>query len=692
MKKALFKTMMCAGVAGMLLSGCTNDDLYDPNAIVKKYEQNWEKTFGEIDPNQTWNTAVKVTATANIPYITGESIMRVYTSNPLENGCKLLAKTKINGGTGNISFDAPNTMKQAFVSIENDGTYRVFGYYNVENGTVNITPTSRVTIGNAQTRAANNATKGSTTKLSFTYQTERIGYTYNWVSKTDAEWEKEYRDQGISVRYNNPGPYTTESIATPTTDEGGNWTGVTFDFSNPVLKSEGVTEYYGTKNIELTSLNNVEKAAANPWEISWGYKLFGEGGFFHEQKKYYESPKKDLYQAGDLEKLEAGFSITTSGGEIQIPFIYGATQNTNQFGYVYYKDGQNPLAQPHYILMNDAKPTSNIYFDSWRGTSLTGDMQLSNFNQSAGTIWGKNATDKVYGTQYKLTFFGENHNETGTYNFPAGYHVIFFIYPNESNYNYSLPELNEKINHLNWNGTSTKGAVKCAAWTFKGHTFVGFEDGGADEDLNDIVFWAEGAYSPDETPVVVPDPEPEPTPDAQSWIIACEDLGDTDDFDFNDVVFSVSHASGETTATVTPLAAGGTLSANIYYGSQNLGEIHSLLGNSEIKIMNTNNRGTAGSPITINVPENFTMTESMGGFSIKVSGKWQDKQIDGTVSIAAPGKGEAPQMICVDNSDNWAWPTERTRIDEAYSGFGEWGSNYATSTDWYKTVTGNVVK
>lgn len=92
MKKTLFRTIMCVGIASMLLGGCTNDDVYNPEAVVKKYENAWEKQFGKVDPNQTWNTAARVTAVANVPYISGEAIMSIYTSNPLESDSRLLAK------------------------------------------------------------------------------------------------------------------------------------------------------------------------------------------------------------------------------------------------------------------------------------------------------------------------------------------------------------------------------------------------------------------------------------------------------------------------------------------------------------------------------------------------------------------------------------------------------------------------
>ena len=41
-------------------------------------------------------------------------------------------------------------------------------------------------------------------------------------------------------------------------------------------------------------------------------------------------------------------------------------------------------------------------------------------------------------------------------------------------------------------------------------------------------------------------------------------MGKDRDYDFNDIVFSVSFISGQKTATITPLAAGGVLPAKLY--------------------------------------------------------------------------------------------------------------------------------
>ena len=421
-----------------------------------------------------------------------------------------------------------------------------------------------------------------------------------------------------------------------------------------------------------------------------------------------------LYTNGikDLEKVEKGFSIVTEGGEIKLPMVYGATNNINRLGYVYYKDGQDPLAQPHYIVINDAQPLNNIYFNSWKGQKLENNMQLANWNNAEEPLYGKSKDTKMYGTSYKLAFFGENHDQEATYNFPAGYHIVFFIAPfqphngtyTESEYNYSLPELNKRINHLDdnkdcptyitekdqWgNQVSARGAIKAASWTFNGQTFLGFEDGGHDEDLNDIVFWVQGQYKAPEPPITVPDPDPLPEPQSESWIIACEDLGNTDDIDFNDVVFSVSHTAGETTAKVTPLAAGGVLPSNIYYGGSNLGEIHNLINgaqpnaNGQYSMLNTGSKGTPGSAITINVPADYSVTNH--GFTVKV------KDQNESIVLESAEIGTAPQMLVLPGE--WAWPTERTPIGTAFPMFVDWSKAANTAIDWYKSpVEGKVVK
>lgn len=696
---------MAIAIGTLVLSSCADEkNYYDENYKKELYAANWEKQFGQIDPNQDWCMATKVTANANIPNTSGVSELNIYTNNPILSESKLLATAVLDNGIGSVTFDALKGMDQVFVSVENNGKKLVYGYADIVNGVVSA---GNIVSKKAKTRAASDVTKGTPAAIDVTYS---AGYAFLCDGYTDinAYWE------------------ATGAI--------GNWSAIEkYDGSEPdgtIIKINDWTEkivYQGylcekytvsavQKKIELTSLNGVETAAAEPWLLSWGYEMFGPGSFFQEQKKYYVDEKRSI-QGYDIEKIEQGFSITTEGGEISLPFIYGATNISDRFGYVYYKDGDDPLTQPHYILMSNGTPPSNIYYNSWKGTAVT-EMGLANWSSDPATpLYGYDAETLIYGTEYKLAFFGENHDQTATYNFPAGYHIIFFVAPFSGdqytigNFNYSLPELNARINHLDWNTDcptydAERGAIKATAWTYNGYTFLGFEDGGGDEDLNDIVFWVEGEYKEDQTIIDVPSTTKKNT-ESQSWILACEDLGDTEDYDFNDIVLEVKRVDEYTTTyegdvlvskeysgsklVARCLAAGGTLPAYIYYNDVLIGESHEMIGaQSTTQMVNTQgltNKNPKEYTIATSVEQSWSIVDNIGNFKIIVE---QEEGSDAnSVIITGPETGTAPQIIVVPGE--WEWPTERTRIEDAYPAFINWNSN-AALTDWNSVkVAGKVI-
>ena len=181
------------------------------------------------------------------------------------------------------------------------------------------------------------------------------------------------------------------------------------------------------------------------------------------------------------------------------------------------------------------------------------------------------------------------------------------------------------------------------------------------------------------------------TEEPQAYILAVEDLGIQDDYDFNDAVFSISYVTGKTEAKVKALAAGGTLPLTISRGDEDLNggkEFHAWFGAASNKMINTTSgQWVEGEEVTITVPADFKMQSNapetmMGGFKVHVT-KDGGKQ----TSIAAPGMGAAPQMICV--PADWMWMEERSEIDLAYPMFGEYGEGYAT-TDWLNDLNINV--
>lgn len=279
---------------------------------------------------------------------------------------------------------------------------------------------------------------------------------------------------------------------------------------------------------------------------------------------------------------------------------------------------------------------------------------------------------------------------------------------------------------VNADGTTTKtqqsGTNPCYASTFKmpvtqdgdDEMFLGFEDWpniyeNSDFDLNDVVFAFDGCQ-----PFIVNE-------EADKWLLACEDLGGSFDIDYNDVVFSVEHISGQNKAKLTPLAAGGTLASYIYFqdprgnGNRNkiFGEIHQLFGaepaeSGEFEIVNARSRYEKTAPtIEFDVDENWTMAYystgetggtnfggavNMGGFEIRTLKSGEDAPFELDINSEMFSGASKIQPSTLDRGDNvpyilclpysykhfnynrttpeagkktvcvWAWPTEFTTI------------------------------
>ena len=456
------------------------------------------------------------------------------------------------------------------------------------------------------------------------------------------------------------------------------------------------------KNVfDLYNLNNVSTSPASSWKISDIVGIVGQGGVFNEQGKDENGNCNRKRWENQLKPSEGAEYVMESDGPIEISFIYGGTIRFNKFGYLYYKDGASEdeiLKAPRYILMDDGRPQGNITVDGNKLEESDG-MKLPSIVESYEKYNGSNST--LVGTTYKLAYFGKDGLGEGSYTFPQGTHVVFFIIigNNNSRYQtseygyhirYSLPWMNKMFYYKqqeNHPSSMVEDAAKdFVTYKWGGQIVMGVEDEGGDDDMNDILFFIKGNVNDDDIPEIGEEPE------ENSWIIACEDLGDTDDYDFNDVVFKVTHVSGQETATVTPLAAGGVLETWITHNSSDeyIGETHQLLGaqassTGNYPMINTSKITATGTPKTVTVGANFSIAENMGGFGIIVKAKSGDA--NATV-ITAPTTGAAPQMICV--PDSWAWPTERTKVQDAYSDFAKWSAN-SNNIEWYKNADNKLV-
>ena len=154
--------------------------------------------------------------------------------------------------------------------------------------------------------------------------------------------------------------------------------------------------------------------------------------------------------------------------------------------------------------------------------------------------------------------------------------------------------------------------------------------------------------------------------------IMCEDLGDTDDFDFNDVVFDVSVQQSwwpvqGTFAKIYLQAAGGTLPVELYHNEERICAVHEAFGVPTTTMVNT-------------PPD---MVRPHVQFTVKVSDQaWGDvfnpNDIEirvnntekGIIYTLSANLGSAPYKICVPSTV--AFTAERENIELKYPKFRDW--------------------
>lgn len=638
-KTALSGSLVAIAAAAAIMSSCSREvELINPNQVVQDYSNGWDNKFGNIDENQDWNLATTATVNINLTAI-GATSVEVYSSLPGSANSTKMAEFSL--GTANMAFDiAKGTSTVYVVAKDAKGNVVLADYYAVEDGNVNVSAGNK-----AKTRA------GETTSLGD--KITGIGSFHDANDKwNDNFWDNQYYH---SIQFNN-----------------------VFDLYN---------------------LNNVSTSPASSWKISDIVGIVGQGGVFNEQGKDENGNCNRKRWENQLKPSEGAEYVMESDGPIEISFMYGGTIKFNKFGYLYYQDGASEdeiLKAPRYILMDDGRPQGNITVDGNNLGEYEG-MKLPSIVESYEKYNGINST--LVGTTYKLAYFGEDGLGEGSYTFPEGTHVVFFIIMGNNNswhetsqygtnIRYSRPWMNKMFYYKQYENHPSymveDAAKDFVTYKWGGQIVMGVEDEGGDDDMNDILFFIKGNVNDDDIPEIGEEPE------ENSWIIACEDLGDTNDYDFNDVVFKVSHVAGKTTAYVTPLAAGGVLETYIIYGTKELGETHQLLGSDKkadgsYPIINTYSITAQGQKIPVTVPADFSMANNMGGFAIQVV-----RTQPNAITITAPTSGLAPQMFCVPGT--WAWPKERVNIEVAYPQFANWNAN-SNNIEWYNSPEeGSTIK
>lgn len=204
------------------------------------------------------------------------------------------------------------------------------------------------------------------------------------------------------------------------------------------------------------------------------------------------------------------------------------------------------------------------------------------------------------------------------------------------------------------------------------HPYIFIEDGTGDEDFRDIVLQVTGNEELDEWVIRECDEDMGP------WTLFCEDVGNGGDYDFNDVVLTVSKREGKNLIDIEYQAVGSTNPVYIFLNDINLGEAHAKFGVDTKVMVNTSSCGVK--PVRqegIGVEPGFTMSsENMGGFRI-VRGTAEGPES----SVYRGQTGLNPFIVCVPAGTGFA--KEQIEFFSAYPKFLGWARDRSVNTDWY---------
>ncbi|MBR0046445.1 MAG: DUF4114 domain-containing protein [Bacteroidaceae bacterium] len=785
MKRKHLYTFLVPVIAMMTLAACSD---YDNGFTEKKLEYIKEFTnlYGDIDAEQDWNLAER----ASVKVTTGHlSEIKIYAA--VKGQFSIVGDYPDITGEQELEFDMPEgttaimvTDGRVAIQTTPGGAANFTDSRTVYENTTGFVKVHKITdpngenINNVDYPQYKYATATDITAMK--QIVPEIGHRDNYTNLNKVAHDFSYMSTGKFVIY--PQYWQTSAF---------NTLGVYY------LDAQGVrqeVDIYSIKegsdlmyeNVTSESAQTVvsEEAEFNGWTIDNG----ADGGNFHRNTWSTEAdpsgmktPFIEYWRGTGNNLLNGNISKTISGLEPGSYAVYidvrlfnesrtasptGVTFSANDATLDFCTDGNKATYYEYNGEGQVTKTSAEVYYNNlYVECTVETDGQLKlNFNLNNVTgdwLAFKNLRVVKRGTWASTDGRGSFGNVVRgqgiVVDIPEGTRFGMYLRSTTDQSNltfYSESELNSNPNVCGYavsdDGLNQSGSVQlqqgvnpCYASTFHvgDQMYLGFEDwpntyNQSDFDLNDLVLAFDGC-----TPTIInEDPK-----EAATWILACEDLGGSFDTDYNDIVLKIEHISGKEFATITPLAAGGTLASYIFFEDPTtnaseicLGEIHQLFGrepqrSGEYGPINVGvSRGSAGQSVTIPVGKDWTMAHytsedfstasqyskngnqvNMGGFGIFVlpehaeplTGKiYSTNSAFGPASIiAAPGLGEAPMMVCIPYTYTsgeytyvWAWPQELKTIDDgqgvgAYTKFHNWVNNHSQDGDWYKYPYINTV-
>ena len=390
-------------------------DNYIKSPKEQAYEKSFTETFGEIDKEQNWNMARRVSASVKAE-TEGNYTVYVFTKSPMHEDARLLYKGNFTTNPAEFKFDALKGKRDVFVVVEDeDGNKSVSGYYDIVEDAVTVGAETRSSV----TRAAGcPVTIGAPVDVSI--------YMRMTAAELAAKLERDTWDKPEYYTFVDEGSY-----------EKNHWNG-----GNIVNKVQNIYMLNGVDLSQRTDVMELGDLA----QFLRSYKLDGEthDGVFKEGVNHIP-----LMDQGVLEP-NAGYTMA-SDGPITMSLVYkGTVERHNYFGYFYYPEGTELNVETFrtlnkYVLTpyvtGDPKDDGNLIqvsthgykWDEALGTNVPDYSSYSAWNKVAGMempTWIANEWNdkfRIRGTKMQLTYFGYDGKGTPTYTFPTGCKIGFFF-------------------------------------------------------------------------------------------------------------------------------------------------------------------------------------------------------------------------------------------------------------------------
>ena len=677
-------------------------DLYDQGAVDQKkteekttdFSTNFANKVATVNPNQDWNLFADYSASITIKAGFAENYtVGIYTDNPLFNkNANCLALKKANEGeTVTMSFTGGKELASVFVGVYDAKGHGKAYSVNVENGKINAT------IGGAAA-----ATRASEATSSF--------------AKSLNDYLNPAGAQVVSIEaMKNYTAITDNIIANETSNKNHTLSDVSWYYSPAAYPAGGDGKHYRVAaETEITEVFNINAT----------YGVINDAVIYIEGKVHLNgntlngptlvvAAGGEIIIDGNTNMSNAGRIIVMAGGKIS--GTDGVEFNVNN-GAACYNAGEIKFKGQLNVNGSDTYNNNVIEVDVLRNTTAGGSF--TNF----GKITAR--TNKQAADTYNSTIINGCYMH---FTEDAGIGTLTLLDNSrldvdgraEFNMNtqtlYNLSEINAneiKVNSTTFagpTGSGTYAVVKTnKVWANQGGDLKATGNTYFDWNIDNLVNhsgelqtidnqWSiKGIIRAQNFNYVNEETAPDDffipkgnctgngyndggngggeIPNTTYYTVAFEDLGSTDDFDFNDIVLEVAKNNDTGATTVECVAQGGILEVDVAFKgtvffSHTDGQMHT-------------NRGSYGGPSSIS----FAGVSDLQSFSLKV------KEDNGTSTVieSATVTGKAPQALIIPNK--WKWPTERTNIVTAYPDFASWVKD-VTNNEWYNNpVSGKVVE